>query len=179
MTDSPTRACPPASDHRRWSTRQPTQTSRPRRTGDTSRRLRTEQHPPARRERPGPTAAPRSASGRSWTPTPHWRLPIHRRRKQDQEHKTDPAPLTGPAPSGMTTRHRLNGSGDPRLSRALHTIALTRSRIDPATHDYLTRRVAGGKTIREAKRGLNRFIACQLFRLLQQPNPYPEPFDKT
>jgi len=51
------------------------------------------------------------------------------------------------------------------------TIALTRARIDPATRDYLARRTAEGKTMREAKRCLKRFIARQLFRLLQQPDP--------
>ena len=92
MTDSPTRACPPASDHRRWSARQPTK--RP----DSQNRiygqhlLRTEQHPPARPASPGPTAAPRSAFGRSWTLTPHRRLPIHRRRKQNQGQQTDQPP---------------------------------------------------------------------------------------
>lgn len=84
-----------------------------------------------------------------------------------------------PASSGLTTRHRLNRSGDRQLNRALHTIVLTRSRIDPSTRDYLTRRVAEGKTIREAKRCLKRFIARQLFRLLQQPNPSPKPLDQT
>ncbi len=84
-----------------------------------------------------------------------------------------------PASSGLTTRHRLNRSGDRQLNRALHTIALTRSRIDPATRDYLTRRIAEGKTIREAKRCLKRFIARQLFRLLQQPIPSTEPLDQT
>lgn len=38
-----------------------------------------------------------------------------------------------PASSGRTTRHRLNRSGDRQLNRALHTIVLTRARIDPAT----------------------------------------------
>ena len=76
-----------------------------------------------------------------------------------------------PASSGLTTRHRLNRSGDRQLNRALHTIALTRARIDPATRDYLARRTAEGKTMREAKRCLKRFIARQLFRLLQQSDP--------
>jgi len=76
-----------------------------------------------------------------------------------------------PASSGLTTRHRLNRSGDRQLNRALHTIALTRARIDPATRDYLARRTAEGKTMREAKRCLKRFIARQLFRLLQKPDP--------
>ena len=72
-----------------------------------------------------------------------------------------------PASSGLTNRHRLNRSGDRQLNRALHTIALTRARIDPATHTYLARRTAEGKTMREAKRCLKRIIARQLFRHLE------------
>ncbi|WP_410575773.1 IS110 family transposase [Amycolatopsis sp. cmx-4-61] len=73
-----------------------------------------------------------------------------------------------PASSGLTNRHRLNRGGDRQLNRALHTIVLTRSRIDPATRAYITRRLAEGKTLREIKRCLKRIIARQLFRTLQQ-----------
>lgn len=72
-----------------------------------------------------------------------------------------------PASSGLTNRHRLNRSGDRQLNRALHTIVLTRSRIDPATQAYILRRTTEGKTLREIKRALKRTIARQLFRLLQ------------
>jgi len=37
----------------------------------------------------------------------------------------------------------------------LHTIVLTRSRTDPATRAYITRRLADGKTLRETKRCLS------------------------
>ncbi|WP_158226877.1 transposase [Amycolatopsis vastitatis] len=73
-----------------------------------------------------------------------------------------------PASSGLTNRHRLNRGGDRQLNRALHTIVLTRSRIDPATRAYITRRLAEGKTLREIKRCLKRIIARQFFRTLQQ-----------
>jgi transposase len=73
-----------------------------------------------------------------------------------------------PASSGLTNRHRLNRGGDRQLNRALHTIVLTRSRSDPATRAYITRRLAEGKTLRDTKRCLKRIIARQLFRLLQQ-----------
>ena len=72
-----------------------------------------------------------------------------------------------PASSGLTNRHRLNRGGDRQLNRALHTIVLTRSRTDPDTRAYLTRRLAEGKTPRETKRCLKRIVARQLFRLLQ------------
>lgn len=88
-----------------------------------------------------------------------------------------------PASSGLTNRHRLSRGGDRQLNRALHTIVLTRSRTDPQTRAYITRRVSEGKTIREAKRCLKRIIARKVFRLLQHrqdpPGPAPEPLDGT
>jgi transposase len=72
-----------------------------------------------------------------------------------------------PASSGLTTRHRLNRSGDRQLNRALHTIVLARARIDPTTQAYIARRTTEGKTIREIKRVLKRSVARQLFRLLE------------
>lgn len=78
-----------------------------------------------------------------------------------------------PATSGqVTTRHRLNRYGDRQLNRAMHTIALSRIRYDPTTRDYVARRTIEGKTPREIKRCLKRYIARDLYRLLEhQPNP--------
>jgi transposase len=59
-----------------------------------------------------------------------------------------------PASSGLTNRHRINRSGDRQLNRALHTITLIRMRLDPATKTYVARRVAEGKTSRDAQRCL-------------------------
>jgi transposase len=53
------------------------------------------------------------------------------------------APL--PASSGLTVRHRLSRGGDRQLNRALHTIVLHRRTHDPATKDYIERRLAEGK----------------------------------
>jgi len=73
-----------------------------------------------------------------------------------------------PATSGqVTTRHRLNRYGDRQLNRALHTIALTRIRYDQTTRDYVARRTSEGKTPREIKRCLKRYIARDLYRLLE------------
>ena len=71
----------------------------------------------------------------------------------------------------QTTRHRLNRGGDRALNRAIHVIASTRMRCDPATIDYLARRRAEGKTDREIRRclkrySLKRYIARQLYRAL-------------
>jgi transposase len=75
-----------------------------------------------------------------------------------------------PANSGqVTTRYRLNRHGDRQLNRALHTIAISRQRHDPITRAYLERRTTNGKTPREARRCLKRYIARDLYRLLENP----------
>jgi transposase len=71
-----------------------------------------------------------------------------------------------PASSGQTTRHRLNRGGDRNLNAALHTIALTRLRGDPRTRAYAARRTTQGKTPRDIRRCLKRYIARELYRTL-------------
>ncbi|MFD7606030.1 transposase [Streptomyces mirabilis] len=73
-----------------------------------------------------------------------------------------------PASSGLTNRHRINRSGDRQLDRALHTITLIRMRLDPATKEYVARRVAEGKTSRDAQLCLKRAIYWQLFKILER-----------
>lgn len=72
-----------------------------------------------------------------------------------------------PASSGNTQRHRLNRSGDRQLNRALDTIVRTRLSFDPATRDYMARATAAGKTRREARRNLKRYVARSIFRQLR------------
>ena len=72
-----------------------------------------------------------------------------------------------PASSGNTSPHRLNRYGDRQLNRALDVIARTHSLTDPATRAYIERRTVEGKSPREIRRCLKRFIARQLFRHLQ------------
>jgi Transposase IS116/IS110/IS902 family len=71
-----------------------------------------------------------------------------------------------PASSGRTVRHRLNRGGDRALNCAIHTIALTRTRGCPRTRAYIQRRTAEGKTPREIRRCLKRYIARELYRQL-------------
>ena len=71
-----------------------------------------------------------------------------------------------PASSGRTTRHRLNRGGDRQLNHALHTIALTRARDCPRTRAYIARRRTQGKTDKEIRRCLKRYIARELYRAL-------------
>ena len=79
------------------------------------------------------------------------------------------APL--PASSGQTIRHRLSRGGDRQLNRALHTVVLHRRHHDPATRDYIARRIAEGKSTREATRMLKRYLARHLYRVMQNASP--------
>ena len=76
-----------------------------------------------------------------------------------------------PASSGQTIRYRLDRSGDRKLNRALHMILVTRKRTHPATIAYIERRLAEGKTRREANRCLKRYLARSLYRLLEHGPP--------
>jgi transposase len=76
-----------------------------------------------------------------------------------------------PASSGQTTRHRLSRGGDRQLNRALHTVILHRRLHDPATKDYIARRIAEGKTTRDAVRLLKRYLARHLYRVLNNQTP--------
>jgi transposase len=81
------------------------------------------------------------------------------------------AKLGGVAPieasSGQTTRHRLSRCGDRQLNQALHTVVLVRLRHDDASRTYAQRRRAEGKSDREIKRCLKRYVARELYRLLE------------
>ena len=73
-----------------------------------------------------------------------------------------------PANSGqITTRYRLNRYGDRQLNNALHTVVQSRIQYQPATRDYVARRTPEGKTGREIKRCLARYVARDLYRLLE------------
>lgn len=89
------------------------------------------------------------------------------------------AKLAGTSPveanSGQVfARHRLNRYGDRRLNCALHTIAITRQRHDPDTRAYTERRTTQGKNPREIRRCLKRYIARDLYRILEN-----QPLDET
>jgi transposase len=81
------------------------------------------------------------------------------------------AMLAGTAPldasTGQSPRRRLSRYGDRQLNRALHTVVLCRWRTDPATMAYIARRRAEGKSDREIRRCLKRYVARSLFRLLE------------
>ena len=74
-----------------------------------------------------------------------------------------------PASSGQTVRYRLDRGGDRRLNRALHMILVTRRRTHAPTIAYIERRIQEGKSRREATRCLKRYLARNLYRLLENP----------
>ena len=81
------------------------------------------------------------------------------------------AKLCGVAPldasSGLQQRHRLNRGGDRQANAALWRIAMVRLSSDPATKDYLERRIKDGHTKKEAIRCLKRYIAREVYELLR------------
>jgi transposase len=74
-----------------------------------------------------------------------------------------------PASSGKTTRHRLNRGGNRRANAALHRVAVVRMRSHPGTKAYVQRRTTEGKSLREIRRCLKRYIAREIFNSLCKP----------
>jgi len=83
-----------------------------------------------------------------------------------------------PASSGNTVRHRLNRGGDRSLNRALHVVALTRMTFDPETIEYVAKRQAEGRTKKEIRRCVKRYLARRIYRTLNATNPNLCPVDK-
>jgi transposase len=78
-----------------------------------------------------------------------------------------------PASSGNTVRHRLNRGGDRTLNKALHMVALTRMAFDPATIEYVAKRQAEGRTKKEIRRCVKRYLARRIYRTLNANSPQP------
>jgi len=60
-----------------------------------------------------------------------------------------------PASSGQRQRYRLNRGGNRRLNQAIHMMALTQARMDPRARAYMARRLAEGRSRRDASRSLS------------------------
>ena len=71
-----------------------------------------------------------------------------------------------PASSGNTTRHRLNRGGDRALNSALHMAAITRMTHHEGTREYIEKRRAQGRTDKEIRRCIKRYLARRVFRIL-------------
>jgi transposase len=76
---------------------------------------------------------------------------------------------TAPIPcgSGQTSgRHRLHRGGNRQLNAALYRIAIVQQRHHPQAKTFLARKIAEGKTPREARRALKRHLSNVLYRRL-------------
>ncbi len=72
-----------------------------------------------------------------------------------------------PCGSGASAgRHRLHRGGNRQVNAALHRIAIVQAQWDPAARAYLERKLAEGKTPREARRALKRHLANLVYRRL-------------
>lgn len=71
-----------------------------------------------------------------------------------------------PASSGKTNRHRLNRGGNRQANAALYRVTLVRMRHHPPTREYIKRRTAEGKSPREIRRCLKRYIAREIYQHL-------------
>ena len=63
-------------------------------------------------------------------------------------------------------RHRLNPRGNRQLNHALHIAAVTQVRNDTPGRAYYERKLAEGKTKKEALRALKRRISDAVYRQL-------------
>jgi transposase len=70
------------------------------------------------------------------------------------------------APSGDIRRHRLSRRGNRRLNAAIHMVALGQLSHPSSGRDYYDRKLAEGKTRREALRALKRQLANVIWRHL-------------
>ena len=80
------------------------------------------------------------------------------------------ASYNGTAPidtsSGEQQRHRLSRAGNRRINHALHMAAVTQLRHDTVGRDYFERKLAEGKTRKEALRCLKRRLSDVVYRQL-------------
>ena len=73
-----------------------------------------------------------------------------------------------PAPSGITSRQRLNRGGHRQANAALHRVVVVRMRTHQPTVDYVRRRTAEGKSKREIIRCLESFVVREIFGHLRR-----------
>ena len=71
-----------------------------------------------------------------------------------------------PASSGNTVRHRLNRGGDRSLNSALHMVAIVKMTHDHETRDYVEKRRAEGRTDKEIRRCIKRYLSRRIYRAL-------------
>ena len=93
---------------------------------------------------------------------PELRAQVLRRRHDhaSQLHQREPADIDGTATSEQQHAQGLLALAGPRQRQH-----------DATTRDYIARRIADGKTTREATRILKRYLARHLYRVMQNATP--------
>lgn len=71
-----------------------------------------------------------------------------------------------PASSGARQRMRLHRGGNRQLNAAFHRIVVTQIRMHPPAQDYIARKIAEGKTKREAIRCLKRHLVRSVYKTM-------------
>ena len=72
------------------------------------------------------------------------------------------------ASSGKTNRHRFNRGGDHQANTTLYRIVVVRLRYDLRTQAYMRRRTAEGMSKSEVIRCLKRYVAREVFTIIQK-----------
>ncbi|MEV7624507.1 transposase [Actinoplanes sp. NPDC089786] len=83
------------------------------------------------------------------------------------------------ASSGDNIRHRLSRKGNRRLNRVLHIAALAQIRHNSEGRDYYQRKLAQGKTPKEATRALKRRLSDLVWRQMTTDTTKTTPNDTT
>jgi transposase len=77
------------------------------------------------------------------------------------------------ASSGEVLRHRLSLAGNRRLNKVMHMIAVCQARSDPRGGAYHRKKLAEGKSHKEALRCLKRRVSDAVYRSLVADSQAP------
>jgi transposase len=77
------------------------------------------------------------------------------------------------ASSGQAVRHRLSLAGNRKLNYALHTVAICQARSDSRGGAYYRKKMAEGKSRKEALRCLKRRVSDAVFKSLVADSQAP------
>ena len=78
-----------------------------------------------------------------------------------------------PASSGKTRRHRLSRGGDRQANSSLYRIVVVRMSTDARTRAYVAKRTEDGLSKKDIIRCLKRYVAREIFHVMQNPRPAP------
>lgn len=76
--------------------------------------------------------------------------------------------------SGKTRKHKQAKGGNRQLNTAIYTIALTQLRCNKRAKDYFQKKIAEGKTKKHALRCLMKRVACIVYGMMKNGEPYRE-----